>query len=612
MRRLWPLLLVLAVLGCRGEVAPALLELVGHAPSEVEVGDRVEVVGAGFPEGRPATVTFRGDLFRPGQTPERGVEIVAPATASSHSRVTLAFGEELQARFCGRGDRAEHTTFRGEILVAFSPKKSGSPPVTGTLPEVVLDVRSPPLSKERADERTAEGQRLLELVGVRLGEDRELTVAEVTPGGRAERAGLLAGDVLLDVDGVTAREVADLVPSGTERLAKVRVRRGRLKEPVERWMDVQGFRATPPAELAVAAGLIGLAAAILLLGMLPLSRVLTWLERSSVVRIAGVAVGRRRWLAPFALAAELLGRDPLPHGARWAVLRVVPPLLFLAVSAAATALAMGQHLVGPDLDLGVLVVACLTAQVTTGLVLGGWRDRRRWSLLTGLRRAIAVLGCQLPAVAGFACVVITTGTLRVHEIVESQGALPWTWNAFKNPVLLLGFALVVASTVPEASRAAGAEHPGSRSLAFFAEWGNVLVASALASALFLGGWRLPFVSAAEQHSALALSVLGALLLQLKCWTLVLAVSFVRWLLARVRIDELTSVLLRWLLPLSFGALAVSGAWLAGAKSPVARGLESLWGHVLFGLVAFVIAKLLLRIVAGLRAASSQGGVNPWI
>jgi NADH-quinone oxidoreductase subunit H len=233
-------------------------------------------------------------------------------------------------------------------------------------------------------------------------------------------------------------------------------------------------------------------------------------------------------------------------------------------------------------------------------------------LLAGLRRALGVLGCQLPALAGFACVVMTVGTLRVHEIVEAQGAAPWNWNAFKHPVLLLGFVLVVASTVPEASRAAGHEHPGTRSLAFFAEWGNVLIASALASALFLGGWRLPLSSSAEQHATLLPSVIGALVLQLKCWALVLAVSWIRWLLPQVRIEQLTSALLRWMLPLSFGALAVAGAWLAGAKSPVLRGLESLWGHVLFGLVAFVIAKLVVRILVGLRAEASQGGVNPWI
>jgi NADH-quinone oxidoreductase subunit H len=603
------------LIGCRNaEPAPSLLELAGFAPAEAEVGDRLEVVGSGFPEGKPATLTFRGDLHRPGREPSSAVEIVVPATATSHNRISLILTEELQTRFCGRGDAADHSTFRGEIVAAFAPRKRGAPPVTGVLTNVVLDVLAPPLSPERAAERETEAKRALTFFGIELG-DGQLTISKIVKGSRAERAGLLGGDLLAEVDGVTVRELGDVVPSASERFTKVRVRRGRLKEPVERLVDVQGFRATPPAELAVAAGLVGLLAAILLLGMLPLSRVLTWVERCTVVRIGNLAKERtstRRWLAPLVFATELITRDPLPRGAFWALLRVVPPLLFLAVSAASTALAMGEHLVAPDLDLGVLVAASLTAQVTTGLMLGGWREQRRWSLFAGLKRALAVLGCQIPALAGIACVVMTTGTLRVHEIVEVQAAAPWRWHAFKNPILLLAFLLVMVSAVPEASRAAGAENPTTRTLSFFAEWGNVLVLSALCAALFLGGWRLPLLSIAEQRAGALPSMLGALLLQLKCWVLVLMVSWVRWLLPRVRHEQLTAVLLKWLLPLSMGALGLGAAWLAGLRSPVLRGLEALLGYVLFGLCTFVLAKLAVRIISGLRAAGSQGGVNPWI
>jgi NADH-quinone oxidoreductase subunit H len=614
--RLLPILALLSLLGaCRSAgSAPGLLEVFGISPSEADFGDRIELVGAGFPEGRPATLTFRGDLHRPGREPLRSVEIVAPATATSHSRISLVLTEPLQTRFCGRGAEALHTTFRGEVLAAFAPRKSGAPPVTGLLEDVVLDIVAPPAAPERAAERSAEGRRALEFMGIRLTDGSGVVIAEVVKGSRAERGGLLAGDGLLELDGVTVREVADLVPSGSERYAKVRVRRGKLKEPVDRMVDVQGFRAVAPAELAIAAGLIGLLAAILLLGALPLARVLTWIERSTLLRLGGLAARRPRgrWLQSLRVAAELVAFDPLPRRGGWMVLRIVPPLLFLAVSAAATAMAMGQSVIAPDLDLPVLLVASLTAQLTTGLMLGGWRECGRWSLLAGLRRALAVLACQLPALAGFACVVMAAGTLRVREIVEAQAAAPWGFNAFKNPALLLALVLVLVSAVPETSRAASADHPATRSLAFFAEWGNALIVSALSAALFLGGWRLPGLSAAEQSAALGPSVLGALVLQLKCWGLVLVISWVRWLLPQVRLEQLTSVLLRWLLPLSVAALGLGAVWLVGLRSPVLRGVEGLLGYVSFGLVAFLAGKLLVRIGTGLHPSGSPGGVNPWI
>jgi NADH-quinone oxidoreductase subunit H len=617
MRLTWllPLLVLVSLLGaCRSaDPPPRLLEVLGYSPAEIELGDRLELVGNGFPEGRRATLTFRGDLHRPGREPLRSVEIVAPATATAHSRISLVLSEELQLRFCGRGAEAEHTTFRGEVVAAFAPRKSGAPPVTGLLGEVVLDVVAPPATPERAAERAAEGKRALEYMGLRLAEGGGMLIAAVDKGSRAERGGLLVGDALLEVDGVLVREVADVVPSGAERFARVRVRRGKLREPVERLVDVEGFRSIAPAELAIAGALISLLGAILLLGALPLSRVLTWVERSTIARIGGLG-GRRRsgWLAPLWLVAEVIARDPLPRRGGWLVLRIVPPLLFLAVSAASTAMAMGQHVISPDLDLPVLVAASLTAQVTTGLMLGGWRASGRWSLLAGLQRALGVFACQLPAIAGFACVVMSAGTLRVGEIVEAQSAAPWGFNAFKNPVLLVALVLVVVSTVPETSRAASDAHPGTRSLAFFAEWGNALIVSSLAAALFLGGWRLPGLSISQQSAGLVPSVIGALVLQLKCWGLVLIVSWVRWLLARVRLEQLTGVLLRWLLPVSVAVVGLGAAWLAALRSPVLRGLEGLVGYVLFGLVAFVLGKLIVRVAAGLRPSGSAGGVNPWI
>jgi NADH-quinone oxidoreductase subunit H len=139
----------------------------------------------------------------------------------------------------------------------------------------------------------------------------------------------------------------------------------------------------------------------------------------------------------------------------------------------------------------------------------------------------------------------------------------------------------------------------------------VLIVSALASALFLGGWRLP---GSPRRAAVALvpSVIGALVLRLKCWALVLLVSWIRWLLPRVRLEQLTAVLVRWLLPASVVALGLGALWIAGLRSPVLRGLEGLLGYVLFGLAAFVVGKLVVRIVAGLRPSGAPGGVNPWI
>jgi hypothetical protein len=87
MRRVLPLAVAptaLVLWGCSLEPPAALVSAMDVSPRDAEVGDRIEVIGAGFPEGKPATVSFRGDLHRPGQEPIRRVEIVVPAV--EHAR----------------------------------------------------------------------------------------------------------------------------------------------------------------------------------------------------------------------------------------------------------------------------------------------------------------------------------------------------------------------------------------------------------------------------------------------------------------------------------------------------------------------------------------------
>jgi len=166
------LALLVGVAGCRlGEPPPDLLRVVDFSPRHAEVGDQLEVVGAGFPERKTATLSFRGDLLRPGRPPERNVEITAPATRSSQTRVSLLLTDELLASFCGRGPEARHTTFRGDVVVAFAARKSGAPPVAGAAHDIQLDLPAPPLPPTEAATLAAEAQRALDFLGIRVETD---------------------------------------------------------------------------------------------------------------------------------------------------------------------------------------------------------------------------------------------------------------------------------------------------------------------------------------------------------------------------------------------------------------------------------------------------------
>src|SRR5256885_8983692 len=82
-------------------------------PSRASAGDRVTLTGEGFPEGRTATVTFRGDLLRPGLPRKTDVRITATATPSNRGAVSMTFDRAMERRFVRSGDAAPHTTFVG-------------------------------------------------------------------------------------------------------------------------------------------------------------------------------------------------------------------------------------------------------------------------------------------------------------------------------------------------------------------------------------------------------------------------------------------------------------------------------------------------------------------
>ena len=627
-------LLLAAVVGCHpSSQPPDLLSVIDFSPRRADVGDQLEVVGTGFPEGKRGTITFRGDLHRPGSDPTLGVSITAPLARTTQNRVSLVLSDPLQAQFCGSGRDAKHTTFRGDVVVAFVPLKAGAPPVTGTLHDIVLDLVGPPLPADVLAQRQAEAEQFLKFAGIqaeiRRPEERlELTV--VLPHSRAAQSALQPKDVIRQVDGVDVHAFEDLVPSGRHRYAALQVARGDPQQSVMHRLDVQGFRPTPPSELALASLIVGVAVAIVLLFMAPAAGLMTWAERLVARRLRASSPGgtpsrRGFWAWVQHGLVSMFSEDLLPAG-RGLLLRVVPYLLFLCTSAAFTWLALGLPLISADLDLGLLLAASTTALVTIGLMLGGWRDAGGWSLLAGIRSALQILVFQVPALTGVACVVIMSASARLTDIVMAQGALPWEWHLFRNPTLLVTFLLFLATALPETSRA-GTElpeaegggskvgslsHPATRCLMFFAEWGHIFVLSSFAAALFLGGWRLPGVEPSAQLSTLRLQVLGAVLFQVKCWLVVFTVLWIRWVLPRVRVDQLMSVCWRFFMPLALATLVLTVLWVSGLQIPVVRSLQETLSLIVFALSVFAVGYFLRRVLVNLRSTSAQVNVNPWL
>ena len=167
-----------------------------------------------------------------------------------------------------------------------------------------------------------------------------------------------------------------------------------------------------------------------------------------------------------------------------------------------------------DLPVSVLYVMAVASIGIYGIVLGGWSSNSTYSLLGGLRSSAQMISYEVAMGLALVTVFLFAGSMSTSEIVAAQShqtvhlfgtaiSLPG-WYAF---LLFPSFVIYVISMVGETNRApfdlpeaegelvAGflTEYSSIKYAMFFlAEYINMATVSALATTLFLGGWRAPW------------------------------------------------------------------------------------------------------------------------
>ncbi len=636
---------VLSVLGCaRKDAGPDLLQVVDVQPRDVDVGDRIEVIGINMPsgDGREAQVEFRGELRRPGQTPLVDQLVQVERAKVSGDKVSMLFTEGLQTAFCGRGDDAIHTTFVGDVVVTLPSGSADNPPVTGTVKGITVDFRPPSPRRAVLEARNKEGQRTLEFIGIAVSADSPaaggLKIEKVRPSSPADKRGVLAGDLITGFQGIKVLNIGDMAANGFSETPSLIVQRGPQEMPAVQ-IDMKGFEGAPPIDLLGAGLVLGIAAAIVLLFMAPTAGIITWVERRVAGRMQS-RIGPNRagpqgflvWLADG--VKSILKEDIIPTESDQWLFRLAPYLVFMGVSATFVVMPFGQKLIAADLDIGILFVIAVTSLVTIGLMTGGWASNNKWSLLGGIRSAAQIISYEIPGAVAIVCLVMMTGSLRLQDIIGAQGGTgshvldvggwPWYWYVFRNPVTFGLFFLYFTTALAEGNRGpfdlpeaeselvAGysTEYSGMRYLFFFfAEWANVFVMSGIASALFLGGWQIPGVSPAQQEASIALQAIGVLIFLAKSWLLIFVVIWVKWTLPRVRIDQMMNLCWKWFVPLSFGAFLLTALWMVAG---VPKSVELTISVVTFVVWGVILVHFIRRVQHNMRESRIPVHLNPFV
>jgi hypothetical protein len=389
--------------------------------------------------------------------------------------------------------------------------------------------------------------RALDFMGLRLAAvhppEGGLQVERVVPGSPADEAGIDDGDVLERLDGVTLLGVSDFRPPPGIETSLVSLRRG----------DAVEDRPVRVAALTRGASTDVIATAVLLCVCLALAFVLSsrargliaWLTTRmptvsfDVPTAAELRTRVSSWrMSPFVLVAVITTALTVPFGEALLSFDVEVPLVHgLAVLASLAVAALGAR--------------ALSATPSPGAVLGAMGRR---------------LELELPALVALVAVVLVSGELGVQGVTASQGGAPWQWTVFRSPVLV-GLAGVYGSTL--LGGLDEATHPSSPRWVRAIAWSLHGVRALLASALFLGGARVPGVSVNVQTTAVGLQMLGAMIWMLKTWSLVACGRALAPYVATVHSSVRSALVWRYL-----GPLAVIGLTLVLSCEPVSRELPA--------------------------------------
>lgn len=293
-----------------------------------------------------------------------------------------------------------------------------------------------------------------------------------------------------------------------------------------------------------------------------------WFERKFAgrmqSRVGPTIVGPFGLLQPLADAIKLLQKeDIVPATADRPLFNLAPPLTVLFALGTAAVIPFSPEVIAADLDIGVLWILAMGGLTVFPVWIAGWASNNKYALLGGMRAVAQGISYEIPLVLAALVPVTLAGSMSVSDIVRYQEQNGWIIGWPPGPGLLAFLIFFLASLaeanripfdIPEAESEliAGVttEYTGMKfGLFYLAEYLHTLIVSAVAAALFFGGWVGPFGLAPGLHWMV-----------LKTLLLFFGVFWVRWTFLRFRADQLMSLCWRYLVPTGLVLVMFAAVW----------------------------------------------------
>ena len=307
---------------------------------------------------------------------------------------------------------------------------------------------------------------------------------------------------------------------------------------------------------------------------------LTLWERKAIgwmqIRIGPNRVGPFGLLQPIADALKLLTKEIIvPAAANKSLFFIGPIMTIMPALAAWAVVPFGPDVALANINAGLLFIMAITSMEVYGVIIAGWASNSKYAFLGALRASAQMVSYEIAM--GFCLVVVlmVSASLNMTEIVLGQGKgyfadqgfnfLSWNWL----PLLPI-FVVYIISGIAETNRhpfdvvegeseiVAGhmVEYSGMAFAMFFlAEYANMILISALAAIMFLGGWYPPIDSAVFNW------IPGWIWLGLKTFVVVTLFIWVRATFPRFRYDQIMRLGWKIFIPITLIWLIVVGAWM---------------------------------------------------
>ncbi len=329
----------------------------------------------------------------------------------------------------------------------------------------------------------------------------------------------------------------------------------------------------------------------LLLPLLGCVAYLTLWERKAIgwsqVRIGPNRTGPLGLLQPIADAVKLIFKEIIVPTAANKPLFFLGPIMTIMPSLAAWAVVpMGPDAALANVNAGLLFLMAITSMEVYGVIIAGWASNSKYAFLGALRASAQMVSYEIAMGFCLVVVIMTAGSLNLTDIVNTQNkgmfadmgvnVLSWNWLPLL-PIFVVYFISGLAETnrhpfdvvEGESEIVAGhmIEYSGMAFAMFFlAEYANMILVSALAVVMFLGGWAAPISFSALHMSTPEWIVQSSWFwnwfwLFSKTFVVVTMFLWVRASFPRYRYDQIMRLGWKIFIPVTLVWLVVIGLWM---------------------------------------------------